>query len=159
MILTLVVGAVLASGYDIRTREIPNEISYSLVTLGVLFAALSGQLVSAGLAFSLMIPFVGLLGILGGMGAGDAKLLLAVSVFLGLGQTAYLIPVLLVAGSGFAVLYVVLHLVRRRFASSAGTSTPEATFEQSISTARLPFAPAILAAVIWVLLVPVDRFA
>ena len=134
----VVSGVAIAGFYDLRTREIPNEITYGLFVLGVLFAALTSQLGYALLALVLMIPFVALLGFLGGMGAGDAKLLLAISLFLGVANTLYLMPVLVLVGALCALLY----LSARAVSGSAATWKP------------LPFAPAIFVTLCWVLIIP-----
>ena len=134
-----VAGAAMAAGQDIRTREISNEISYSLLVLGILFAALSGSLGSALFALALMVPFVLVLGLLGGMGAGDAKLLLGLAPCLGMPVTLLFMTLVVLIGALAAMSWLAWRAVAGGMMARQG----EALMDQ-----RLPFAPAILGALL-----------
>lgn len=84
IIVFILVGT--AAGYDYKSRRIPNFITFSAMVLGLVLntfqggfkgleESLLGLLLGGGL---LLIPFV-----LGGMGAGDVKLLAAVGALAG----------------------------------------------------------------------------
>lgn len=81
--LVIVMG--LALGWDVRTRRIPNRLTLAGLALGLLLrvplgleAGLLG-LAGAGLALLVAFPLFAL----GGIGGGDAKLLVVAGAFLG----------------------------------------------------------------------------
>jgi prepilin peptidase CpaA len=83
----ILISVLLVAGVtDLRSSKIPNWLTISAMTAGLLshslFNGMSGFLFSAkglGLGFALFF----LLYVLGGMGAGDVKLLAAVGSFIG----------------------------------------------------------------------------
>ena len=84
------VGALLALACisDVRTRRIPNALTFSAVATAVVFHLLTGGWSAAGWSFAgcllgalLFFPMFALRG----MGAGDVKLLAAVGAWLGPG--------------------------------------------------------------------------
>ncbi len=90
-----------AAMYDVRTRRIPNRLTVGAMLAGLALGALSGWggIVAAvegvGLALLISAPLL----LLGGLGGGDAKLLMAAGAFLGPGRfLAALLPVALVGG-------------------------------------------------------------
>ncbi|MFC1661544.1 prepilin peptidase [Gemmatimonadota bacterium] len=104
----LVLAAILLAAVvlDLRERRIPNKITLPGLLVGLaLGVGLEGgiplsAMAGAGVALFLSFPFVAL----GGLGAGDSKLLTAVGAFVGPGA---LLPVAFygaVAGAGLAVL-------------------------------------------------------
>jgi prepilin peptidase CpaA len=108
-IIVLVV-AVIAVAFDVRTRRIPNwltfggaaaALAYSVTTSGLagLGTAVAGWLVGAALFF----PFFAL----GGMGAGDVKLLAALGAWLGPAETVWLATYAAAAGGAVAVVVAV----------------------------------------------------
>jgi len=93
MALNLFVGTLLALACvtDLRTRRIPNVLTFSAAAGAVLFHLVTGGWQAAG--WSIVGLFVGALLFLPmfalrGMGAGDVKLLAAVGAWLGPGQVA-----------------------------------------------------------------------
>lgn len=72
---------------DLRERRIPNRLTVSGLLVGLAFAAMMeggvplSAVAGSGLAFVVALPFVAL----GGLGGGDAKLLVAVGAFVGPG--------------------------------------------------------------------------
>ncbi|MEK4454027.1 prepilin peptidase [Paenibacillus sp. FSL L8-0506] len=79
--LFLILLLVFASIYDLRTRQIPNSLSFALCAVGLLhfspLTALSGLLIT-GLPYLLAAIFSG-----GKIGGGDIKLMAACGVVLG----------------------------------------------------------------------------
>ena len=78
--------AVTAAVCDLRTRRVPNVLTFGATAVGLAFAllkaGLSGllaNLLASGIGFALFLPLFAL----GGMGAGDVKLLAAFGAWLG----------------------------------------------------------------------------
>ena len=89
----VLVLAIVAVAFDVRTRRIPNVLTFGAAIVAMLFAILSGGLsatLTAALAWTLgvalFLPFFAL----GGMGAGDVKLLAALAAWLGPLDAVYL---------------------------------------------------------------------
>ena len=106
----VLVVAALAVGFDVRTRRIPNLLTFGAAVLAVLFAVanngLSGMTTALGawlLGAALFFPFFAL----GGMGAGDVKLLAALAAWLGPADAVYLAMFAAIAG-GVIGLFVVV---------------------------------------------------
>src|SRR4051812_27143801 len=79
-------AASLAAVTDVRTRRIPNWLTFGTLVLGVLLntwlhglEGSFGALAGAVLGLALLLPFY----ILGGLGAGDVKLAAALGAVLG----------------------------------------------------------------------------
>jgi len=106
------VTAGCACVWDLRTRRIPNLLTFGATAAAVLFhvvtggvhggaTSLGGWLVGAGL---LLAPFV-----LGGMGAGDVKLVAALGAWLGPVDTVWLALYTGVAGGVMALVVATLN--------------------------------------------------
>ena len=100
--------AFTATAYDVRTRRIPNALTFGAAALAVLYGlvdagtggasqAVGGWLVGAVLFFPMFA--------LGGMGAGDVKLLAALAAWLGPAEAVWLAIFAAMAG-GVAALVV-----------------------------------------------------
>jgi len=107
-----VVIGVVACITDIRSRRVPNWLTFSSAALGVLVHSLipvgHGPLAAlAGLAVGLAVffPFFAL----GGLGAGDVKLMAALGAWLGWHDTVWTAAYGAIAGG---VLAVILGLMR-----------------------------------------------
>ena len=91
-----------AAMYDVRTRRIPNRLTVGAMLAGLALGAFSGwggivaSVEGIGLAFVISVPLL----LLGGLGGGDAKLLMAAGAFLGPGRfLAALLPIALAGGA------------------------------------------------------------
>jgi prepilin peptidase CpaA len=109
---TIVPFVVIAIGLvacvsDVRTRRIPNVLTFGAALAGLLFQIVTGG-VNGALASSsgwlvgvlLFLPFF----LLGGMGGGDVKLLAALGAWLGPVETLWLALYATLAGGVLAVL-------------------------------------------------------
>ena len=108
VIYVAVIGITLvAAVWDIATRRIPNVLSFGAALAGVLVhaylegvggagTAAAGWLVGAACFF----PFF----VLGGMGAGDVKLLAAIGAWLGPGPTVWVALYSAIAGGAMGLL-------------------------------------------------------
>ena len=121
-----VAGASLAAALcDVRTGRIPNLLTLPVTFLGLVMAAWAGGAAELGLAVLgwvvLALPYM-LLFLLGRGGAGDAKLMGALGVWLGL--RSGLVVLVCVAGTGAALSVFKLALqpdrcrILRRLAAS-----------------------------------------
>lgn len=86
--LLALVGLLGAAVYwDLKERRIPNKVTVPGLVIGLLLAAIAERafpgsaILGAGVALLVSLPMV----LLGGLGAGDAKLFTAVGAFVGLG--------------------------------------------------------------------------
>jgi len=103
----VVVVAAVACVYDLRTRRIPNVLTFGAAVAGLVFhaamAGASGAMTTVGgwlLGIALFFPIFAL----GGLGAGDVKLLGAIGAWLG---PAVVLPVGVysaLAGGIFAIV-------------------------------------------------------
>ena len=110
----IIVLAVAASVYDLRTRRLPNALTFGAALVGFAYQTATGGLSALGfsvagwlLAVALFFPFFALRG----LGAGDVKLLGAFGAWLGPISALYMGFYTGVAGGVMALLVV---LARRR---------------------------------------------
>jgi prepilin peptidase CpaA len=98
--LGLLVVVAVAVWTDLRSRRIPNTLTIAALVAALAVRAVYGGavlldgLLGAGLAFALLLPLFAM----GGMGGGDAKLLIAVGAFLG--PKGFLVALLATAIAG-----------------------------------------------------------
>ena len=107
----------LACVSDLRTRRIPNVLTFSSAVAAVTFHFVAGGWPAAG--WSLVGLFVGALLFfpmfaLRGMGAGDVKLLAAVGAWLGPGQVVTAALATSIAGGVIAIFVAVAYGYLRR---------------------------------------------
>ena len=102
--------AVLGAASDVRTKKIPNWLTYSGLLSALLFRfalagwsglerGIAGMLVAGGIFFLLFL--------VGGMGGGDVKLMASVAAWAGSGQVKAVLMAAAIAGGALAILYVV----------------------------------------------------
>jgi prepilin peptidase CpaA len=96
LVAVVLIGAVV----DARSRRIPNGLTATAVVMALALRALVGSgalvdgLLGAALALALLVPLFAM----GGVGGGDAKLLVAVGAFLG--PKGFIVAVLATAVTG-----------------------------------------------------------
>ncbi|MEQ9546185.1 MAG: A24 family peptidase [Marinobacter sp.] len=122
----LLIGLVVAVVSDLSTCRIPNKLTVSMALVSVVLHAWFGQW--EGLLFALSGLATGLLCflplyLLGGMGAGDVKLLSAVGAVVGPGTAFTAALMTIVAGGALALIYITarggLPALLRRYSSMA----------------------------------------
>jgi prepilin peptidase CpaA len=98
--------------FDVRTRRIPNALTFSTAAAGLLYhAATSGvtgaQLAAGGwlLGLLLLLPYFAL----GGMGGGDVKLMAALGAWLGPRETFWLAMYAGIAGGVLGLMVALAH--------------------------------------------------
>ena len=159
------ISAAVGAVSDVRARRIPNWLSYgslaiALALRGILGSwhdleqALGGMLVGGGIFFVLFLA--------GGMGAGDVKLMAAVSAWAGLKQSGSLLLATALAGGVLAVVYMVSY--RRvvstvvnagqllRFHVTSGIKPHPELSLQSQASLRMPYGMAVAAGTLYLFL-------
>lgn len=146
----LVAVLLAATWTDLRTRRIPDALTFPAIAAGLLFALTQGGLGAGITAPGLQTALIGavtgyvifaVLVVLGWMGGGDAKLMAAVGAFAGFPGIVGVVLFVVIAGGVLGVLALVASTpFGRRLAAKAGVrgATSEG-FGKSI-----PYAPAIL---------------
>jgi prepilin peptidase CpaA len=112
----LLIMTALAAGFDIRTQKIPNLLTFPAMLAALLYyTTVYGW---AGLVFSFggLIAGIALLlpaYLMGGMGAGDAKLMGAVGACIGFEETIVAFLFIAVTGCVCGLVVVIIH--RKRY--------------------------------------------
>lgn len=135
--IVLVMLVVIATVWDLRQRRIPNWLTLAAFIAGIgLHAAVDG---TAGLSSSVLgaavgaIPFA-LVYWLGGMGAGDVKLMAGVGALFAWPAAGLALFCIVLAGGVLALVKIGMHLYQQR----GGTKTPG-----SLRWLELPYGVAI----------------
>jgi prepilin peptidase CpaA len=112
LVVPLTAGMSIAAWWDLRTRKIPNLLTYPMMLFGLTYHGLTADL--AGLGFSaagllagtavFLVPYM-----MGGMGAGDAKLMGAVGALLGTTGVVVAAVISVLIGLVYAVVLLVTH--------------------------------------------------
>ena len=151
VIAAVVCGAAMATGFDLRTRRVPNVLNALIASIGLVLAATGLSGVSAGaaaaglgLGLALMLPGH----LFGATGAGDVKLFAAMGTLVGPSHILRAFVFTIVAGGVLAVAVAVkrgrLQQTLGRTAAlvaSRGSNAPE--IEAPIENNRFAYAPAI----------------
>jgi len=159
-LLTLVVLAV-ACAFDLRTRRIPNFLTFGGAALAVLYAGTAHGF--AGLTHSVGGWLAGVciflpLFVLGGLGAGDVKLMACVGAFVGPRQALWsalyaalavgVVAIVVAMGTGYLRTAVDnMYLLLSHFRVAGIRPHPELTLERGKGP-RLPYAIPIAAGAI-----------
>lgn len=161
---TLVV-LLVACFTDLRSRRIPNWLVLPYLPAGIAVSAWQGGW--HGVGMSLMGVLVGLLGygvfyLMGGMGAGDVKLVAAVGAWIGPMQLLMALLVASLAGGVMALLWAIAGgFVGELFSGTGelaaglfrrkGQLDPEMTLANP-KRRKMPYAPAIAVGVVFTFL-------
>lgn len=110
--LLLLVVLIIATITDIRSQRIPNWLTFPAIISGLGINFISGG--AGGLLFSMMGLLIGIgifivLYIMGGMGAGDIKLMGAVGAMLGPQMVLMAALYTAIAGAIYALAIILLH--------------------------------------------------
>jgi prepilin peptidase CpaA len=162
--------AAAACWTDLRTRRIPNHLVLAGFATGLVLnagaAGLSGigrALAGAAVGLALFLPFM----LLGGMGGGDVKLMAALGSLVGPGDVVKLALATALAGGVLALLRVLREgRLRATLTGMAGLlslwfttglrPSPELNLSNP-STIRIPYAVAIAAGTMAVVVLPWSR--
>ena len=162
IVVTAVAGSTtVAAIVDLKTRRIPNWLTFGVAAIGITMAATHLDGVSplgalGGLAVGLLLMLPG--HVIGRTGAGDVKLLAAVGTLLGPRSIAMACLYTAIAGGAIAVLVAIRRGRLRRTIESAATlvrtgGANVADIEGPSTDNRFAYAPAIavgaVAAAIW----------
>ena len=142
--------AVCAAVCDLRTRRIPNRLILLCMPAALIsqFAAAGWRGVASGIAATGIALLVMSLGfVLGGVGAGDVKLISAMGAFAGLHALALLIIATALAGGIFGLFVIAYRIYAERTRSGFEHRTAMQVRSVSIPYA-LPVACGVLA-VFW----------
>jgi prepilin peptidase CpaA len=109
--LTVVSISLVACVTDVRSRRIPNVLTFGAALVAVIYQSTMGGSVGAQSALfgwlvgtALFLPFV----LLGGMGAGDVKLLAALGAWLGPNEVVYVALYTSIAGGVIALMVALM---------------------------------------------------
>lgn len=142
----LVTVLVLASLIDLREQRVPNAIPAALLLAGIVLGAANGlagtgqALAGALLAGGVLLPLYAL----GGMGAGDVKLMGGAGAMLGWKLGIAAAGLALVAGAAIAVAYAIARSVHERGDAPLAASLAPVVVRARYGRARFPFAIAVL---------------
>ena len=98
----------IAAITDLRSRTIPNAVTYPAIIIGVVFAIASGNATSAALGFGISGSCALVLYSVGSMGGGDVKLLAAIGLLLGYPLVLDLLFFAVVFGAAWAVFVLLM---------------------------------------------------
>lgn len=160
------IGALTVAGAggitDVRTRRIPNKLTYTAMLIGIcgrfllegwhgLGSAVAGGLIGGG---AFLVFFV-----LHAMGAGDVKLITATACLAGSGAALEIVLASAIAGGIFAIVYALwLGKLRTvlgnvgdliKFHSVAGASVHPTLNLSNSQSVRMPYGVAIAAGVLY----------
>lgn len=163
MLVALLVVSAAAIWLDVRQRRLPNWLTVGALSTALLLRALTDggsvplALACAALAFAFGFPFF----MLGGLGAGDVKLMTALAAFLDLQSLPVALGVMALTGAAMAFLsasrsgklastlinvhLLVLSLGRAAFAGWKGGQAEAPVAVQGLGAVTNPYGVAIVA--------------
>ncbi|WP_370279038.1 prepilin peptidase [Pontibacterium sp.] len=156
LLLTALVIAVIS---DLRRHRIPNWLTFWTLLGGLMlqfafigYDGLLSGLAGAGMGLVLLIPFY----LLGGMGAGDVKMMAAVGTLLGY-QSVMLAAAFSICLAGAYAIFLVTYKgewtqLLQRYSVSLKTKSYVAPDANSVTNRRFPFALAIAGGTVAVLM-------
>ncbi len=104
----VILACLLAAAWDLRSRRIPNLLTFPLLATGLVWATwiggLAGLAEACGACLLLGLPYVILFFFAGG-GAGDAKLMGALGTWLGIANGAIVLLVVALTGAAMALVF------------------------------------------------------
>jgi prepilin peptidase CpaA len=105
MLVALLFVCALAIVFDVRQRRLPNWLTVGALAVALLLRAFTGEpvlagLASAALAFAFGFPFF----MMGGLGAGDVKLMTALAAFLDLNSLLVALGAMALTGALMALV-------------------------------------------------------
>lgn len=109
---TLIIGISIAASWDLKTRKIPNLLTYSMMVIGLAIhgfnegwtgIGVSGLGLIVGTAI-FIAPYL-----MGGMGAGDAKLMGGIGAVLGSKSVIIVAILSVLSGLVYAVILLIIH--------------------------------------------------
>ena len=110
--IVLILAASVAALIDVRCRRIPNKLSFNLLLAGLIASALAGGWGSLGQSLLAALiagaPFIALF-VVGGGGAGDAKMMLAVGAWLSPWHAMIAVLAVAIAGGLLSLVYAKAH--------------------------------------------------
>lgn len=98
----------IAAITDLRSRTIPNAVTYSALLVGALVAILSGNMASAFAGFAIASASALILFGAQSMGGGDAKLIAAIGLLVGYPLVLDLLFFAVVFGAAWAVFVLII---------------------------------------------------
>ena len=118
LIILLVCGMAIAVLRDLKDRKIPNLLTYPMMLIGLIFHFVSGGL--NGFSFSVIGLLVGtglffIPYLIGGLGAGDAKLMGAAGAILGAKGAIIAAAFAALFGLIYGLLLLIIHIEYTRF--------------------------------------------
>lgn len=169
VVICMSVFTAIAAVIDLRTRRIPNKLTLPVFIGGIVFQigcilfANRPQFASAGAALFDMFAAFGvgfgvlfILWMIGGGGGGDAKLMGALSVWLGFQKTLYVLilsTVVVLVGTLlmmiFGVLRQGLERTKQQLSESRQARTPGTKSQRRMMTYAFPVAVATWLVLIW----------
>jgi Flp pilus assembly protein protease CpaA len=108
----VIVASIIAMVIDVRCRRIPNNLTFPLFFAGFVWAVIHGGFSGLNQALAGMaiagLPFF-VLWMIGGGGAGDAKMMLAVGTWLGIQPALAAVFAVAIAGGILSLVYAKAH--------------------------------------------------
>jgi prepilin peptidase CpaA len=147
----LAVGVIGGAVIDVRTRRVPNVLTFGLAASGLAAAAADVGSVSIGAALGGLVLGLALMlpgHIFAGTGAGDVKLFAASGTLVGPNTIATAFIYTLLAGGALALLVAVRrqrleHTLSLTAGLAAGHAGEAAAIESPLANNRFAYAPAI----------------